>query len=71
MISNDEKARRIALGRHAGGFLRALAGDRRGIAAHVCRTIGDALTKSAGPEPTPPERVIVVNNAYISRGGDA
>lgn len=81
MISESEKARRIALGRHAGAFLRALAGDRKGVAAMVCREIGGALLRSAvnveGAEIAERERVTVVNvvahrgATTFVHGGDA
>lgn len=74
MISSDEKARRIALGRHAGGFLRALAGDRKGIAAMVCREIGGALLRSAvnlEGETACIEHIPVSGRVVVSAGGDA
>lgn len=99
MIDESEKARRIALGRHAGAFLRALAGESKGAFATVLRGLAYAVTP-AEPESEPPvptcsretaravvrainegirtrqpgfriEPTIVVNNAYVSRGGDA
>ena len=44
---HDETRRRVAMLRHAGGFLRAIAGDSPRIAAMVAREIGTALQRAA------------------------
>lgn len=46
-MQTDETRRRVAMLRHAGGFLRAFAGDSPRIAAMVAREIGGALQRAA------------------------
>jgi len=60
MISDTENARRVALGRHAGGFLRALAGERKGALATVLRALASDV-----------ERIAVDRAVTIVSGGDA
>lgn len=44
---HDETRRRVAMLRHAGGFLRAIAGDSPRIAAMVAREIGMMMQRHA------------------------
>lgn len=48
MISDTERARRVALGRHAAGLLRALAGERKGALATVLRALASDIEGAAG-----------------------
>ena len=73
---HDETIRRVAMLRHAGGLLRAIAGDSPRIAAMVAREIGTAMQRAAVNIEarccaSDVERIEVDRAVTVVSGGDA